>query len=277
MQLCQMAKDLINRRAVSKLLLIHTPKRKVKKVNSMSLVNENGGMVMPVGPMYGNGGNGLGWGGDGSFWIIILFLFAMFGNGWGGFGGGYGGYDFPWLLNGQNGINNNVNDGFRDAQLSSSVMGINNAVTSGFGDVQTALCGGFAGVNATVNNAQNLLAQQLYTNEIASLNRSYDAQTANTAGHSALQSSLQQCCCDNRLATSQTQNIVQTEGAATRLAIQNQTQQILDKLCAQEIETLRERNVSLQNQVNMLNLAASQTAQSAYLIDKLTPAATTTG
>ena len=46
-----------------------------------------------------------------------------------------------------------------------------------------------------------------------------------------LQSQLAQCCCDNRLATCQTQNIVQNEGAATRLAIQNQTQAIIDKLC----------------------------------------------
>ena len=53
----------------------------------MSLVNDGSNMVMPVGPMYGNGGNSFGWGGDGSFWIIILFLFAMFGNGWGGFNG----------------------------------------------------------------------------------------------------------------------------------------------------------------------------------------------
>ena len=73
------------------------------------------------------------------------------------------------------------------------------------------------------------------------------------------------------MATIQTQNIVQAEGAATRLAIQNQTQQILDKLCAQEIETLRQANVNLQNQLNMANLAASQTAQSQYIIDKLTP------
>lgn len=33
----------------------------------MSLVNDGSGMVMPVGPMYGNGNGGsFGWGGDGS-------------------------------------------------------------------------------------------------------------------------------------------------------------------------------------------------------------------
>lgn len=231
----------------------------------MALSENGGGMnySMPVAP---TGFGGFGGNGDWS-WIIILLIFGMFGGWGGGFGGGWGGENiYPWLNN-----SNQINDGFRDQMLNTSVNGIQNAVTSGFGDVQTALCGGFAGVNATVNSAQNAIAAQMYSNEIASLNRSFDAQTANAAGHNALQSQLAQCCCDNRLATCQTQNIVQNEGAATRLAIQNQTQQILDKMCAQEIETLRERNVSLQNQVNMLNLAASQTAQSAYLVDKLTP------
>ena len=82
----------------------------------------------------------------------------------------------------------------------------------------------------------------------------------------ALQAQLAQCCCDNRLATCQTQNIVQNEGAATRLAIQQQTQAILDKMCEQEIEQLRAANVNLQNQVNMQALAASQTAQTAALV-----------
>ena len=242
-------------------------------------LNDNGGMnySMDVAPAANYGGYG-GWGGEWS-WIIILLIFGMFGGGFGGFGG-YGGglgVDFPWILNGQNNTNNNVNEGFRDQMLYTGINGIQNSITSGFGDVQTALCGGFAGVNATVNGAQNAIAQQMYANEIASLNRSYDAQTANAAGHNALQSQLAQCCCDNRLATVQTQNVVATEGAATRLAIQEQTQAILDKMCQQEIDNLKAANINLQNQVNMLNLAASQTAQSAYLIDKLTPAATTTG
>lgn len=237
------------------------------------MLSENSGMNynMPVQPAYASGG----FGGFGSEWIIILLIFAMFGGGFGGGYGGFGGYDFPWLLNGQNGINNNVNDGFRDAQLSSSIMGINNAVTSGFGDIQTALCGGFAGVNASINGAQAALAQQLYGNEINSLERSFAAQTAVTSGMNNISQQLSQCCCDNRLATVQTQNVVATEGAATRLAIQNQTQEILDKLCAQEIDALKAQNIALQNQVNMLNLAASQTAQSAYLVDKLTPTTTT--
>ena len=71
----------------------------------------------------------------------------------------------------------------------------------------------------------------------------------------------------------QTQNIVQTEGSATRAAILEQTNAILSKLCDQEIEQLRSANVTLQNKLNMANLAASQTAQTQQIIAALTPAA----
>jgi hypothetical protein len=57
-----------------------------------------------------------------------------------------------------------------------------------------------------------------------------------------------------------------SESAATRLAIQEQTQAILDKMCQQEIDNLKAQNIALQNQVNMQNLAASQAAQTAALI-----------
>ena len=159
---------------------------------------------------------------------------------------------YPWLNN-----SNQINDGFRDSMLNSSVNSIQNSITSGFGDMQTALCGGFAGVNASINGAQNAIASQLYGNEIASLERSFAAQTAVTSGMTGLSSQLAQCCCDNRLATCQTQNIVQNEGAATRLAIQEQTQAILDKMCQQEIDNLKAGNIALQNQVNMLNRACN--------------------
>ena len=235
----------------------------------MALTDEGGGMVMPVAPMgnsYGNGG--FGFGGD---WAWILLLLVL-GGGWGGFGlGGFGGAAmgaglgmdmlYPWMNNSQN-----INDGFRDQMLNTQVSGIQNAVTSGFGDVQTALCGGFAGVNASITGAQNAIAQQLYGNEIANLNRSFDAQTANTAGLTNLSQQLASCCCENRLQTVETRNAVATEGAATRLAIQEQTQAILDKMCQQEIDNLKAANIALQNQVNMQALAASQTAQTAALV-----------
>ena len=164
-----------------------------------------------------------------------------------GGGGGFGfGGDWAWILLllvpfagggvgggfGMDGLypwmNNsqNINDGFRDQMLTTQISGISDAITSGFNGTQMSI--------------------------LQSVN--------------GLQSQLAQCCCDNRLATVQTQNVVATEGAATRAAIQSQTQAILDKMCQQEIDALKAQNVALQNQVNMQNLAASQTAQTAALI-----------
>ena len=70
-----------------------------------------------------------------------------------------------------------------------------------------------------------------------------------------------------------TQAVVQNEGNLTRLAIQNQTQAILDKMCANEIEQLRQTNENLRQQLAMANLAASQTAQTQQIIAALAPAA----
>lgn len=214
-------------------------------------------MVMPVSPMYGNGGGFGGMGNDWG-WIILLLLFA--GGGW---GNGFGGNDniYPWMNQ-----SNQINDGFRDSMINNSVTGIQNAVTSGFGDVQTALCGGFAGVNASINGVQSGITGQMYSDTIADLERSFATQTAISNGISGLSSQMAQCCCDNRLATCQTQNLIASESAATRLAIQEQTQAILDKMCQQEIDNLKGQVVALQNQVNMQNLAASQAQQTAALI-----------
>lgn len=223
------------------------------------MVSENGNMYMPVAPAYG-GNFGGGFGGDSWGWIILLLLFA--GGGWGNGGGFGGGYDFPWILNGQNGINANTNNGFQNALLNDNISSINGSVS----DISTQLCGGFAGVTASVTNAQNAVTQQMYTNQIAELERSFAAQTANTQGLSNLQSQLAQCCCDNRLATCQTQNLVSNDGALTRQAIQNQTQAILDKMCQQEIDAYKRENDNLRSMVNMQNLAASQAAQTAQLI-----------
>lgn len=208
-------------------------------------------------------------------------LFILFGNGgWGnGFAGGFGGNDlYPWMNQ-----SNQVNEGFRDQMLGTQLNGIQSSVTSGFGDVQTALCGGFAGVNASINSAQSAITGQMYANTIADLERSFAAQTAQTAGMNALQSQLAQCCCDNRAATADLKYTVATENCAdrtqsmmnTRDIIDSQTrgtQAILDKLCALELDGVKgqlaqaqRENVGLQNQLNMAALRESQTAQNAFI------------
>jgi hypothetical protein len=245
----------------------------------MALTDDSGtNMVMPVTPMgnTGNGGFGDCFGGNG-FWILLLFL-LLGGNGWGnGFGGGFGGNDiYPWMNQ-----SNQINGGFRDQMLNTSINGIQNGITSGFGDVQTALCGGFAGVNAGIAAAQNGITQQMYANQIADLERSFAAQTANTQGMNALQSQLASCCCDNRLATANLQNVVQSENCADRTAayqntrdiIDSQTrgtQAILDKLCQleldgvkQQVDAKNDRILELQNQLNQAAFRESQANQNA--------------
>ena len=206
-------------------------------------MTDNNSMIMPVAP---SGGFGGGFGNDG-WWIILLLLCCG-----GGFGNGFGGGgDFPWILNGQQGVNNNVSSGFRDAALSDGIT----SVRDGLSGISNQLCNGFNGIEIGANSRQ-----------MADMQTAFNMQTAMNTGFNSVTSQLAQCCCDNRLATCQTQNLVQNEGAATRLAIQQQTQAILDKMCQQEIDNLKAQNLALQNQVNMQNLAASQAMQTATLI-----------
>ena len=256
----------------------------------MALTDESGNsMVMPVTPMYGggNGGFGNGFGGDG-WWILLLFL-LIGNNGWGGFGGGYGanvGSEiYPWMNQ-----SNQINDGFRDQMLNGNVTSIRDSIgdistqlCNGFGGVQTSLCNGFAGVNATVNAGFAGVEASANARQMANMNQAFAAQTAMSQGFNQLGSQFADCCCENRLANCQTQNIIQNEGNATRFAdatntrdiIQSQTQgtqAILDKLCQLEldgvkaqVEAKNDRISELQTQLNMANLAASQNAQNALI------------
>ena len=254
----------------------------------MALTDENGGgMVMPVTPMgnYGNGG-GFGdcFGGNGSFWILLLFILlgnGGWGNGFGGFGGGNDLY--PWMNQ-----SNQVNNGFRDQMLSTQINGIQNSITSGFGDVQTALCGGFAGVNAAIAGAQNGITQQMYANQIADLERSFAAQTASTQGMTALQSQLANCCCENRAATADLKYTVATEACADRTAVgdalQNVTMQnmgntnaivnainggiqsIKDQLCDYRNEQKDDTIANLRQELMYSRGQASQVEQTAQIL-----------
>ncbi|MBP0987638.1 MAG: hypothetical protein J6S92_05100 [Oscillospiraceae bacterium] len=275
-------------------------------IGATMLVSPTGGnfnagypMAYPM-PVYSfggqnNGGGGMGFGGDWGSLITLFLLFGLFGgmgNG-NGFGGGFGGnYDFPWLLTGQQGINNNVSDGFRTAQLSDTITSVRDGISNlstqlcgccsdmqmttmqGFNGVNQSLCNGFNGVNSSIAAAQSALAQQNYSNQIASLERSYAAQTAQAAGFNGIQSQLAQCCCDNRLGTESLRATVLQENCAdryeaannTRDIIESQTrstQAILDKLCSLELDNARRENEQLRTELIFARGQASQTAQTA--------------
>lgn len=242
----------------------------------------NTNFSMPVMPAYGGGyGNngGFGFGGDWA-WIILLLVLC---GGWGnGFGGGYGGGAavpfmmgaadggfglYPWLT-----TNQNVNGGFRDQMVHDSITSVGDKVTSGFGDVALGiagvnqnLCQTGNGIVAAVTGAQNAIASQLYSNQLADLERSFAAQTASTQGMTALQAQLAQCCCDNRAATADVKYTIATEACNDRAAVSQGIQTILDKLCQLELDGYKRENDNLRGQLSEAKLAASQTAQNAFI------------
>lgn len=262
----------------------------------MALTDESNGngFYMPVAPAYGGGygnGGGFGFGGD---WAWILLLLLIGGNGWGmgGFGGGMmpfmmggmaGGWDlYPWLDNSQH-----ISDGFRDQMLQSNVSSLGDKITSGFGDVATQLCGGFAGVNASINSGVNSLSQQINANQLASLERSFAAQTANTAGLNALQAQQAQCCCDTRAGIADLRYTVATEACADRAAVgdalqavtmqgvQNTNallntlnsgiQSIKDQLCQDKIDAKNDTIAQLRSELLYARGQASQDVQTAQI------------
>lgn len=237
----------------------------------MAINDEGGnGFYMPVAPAYaggGNGGFGNSWGGDWG-WIVLLLLLAGNGGCGMGFGGGFGGagnmmlgYDFPWILTGQQNINSNTNGGFRDAMLNDGIT----SIRDGIGNLSTQLCNGFAGVNATVNSAAANAETAANARAIANMQQLY-----------GLSSQCADCCCENRLGIADLKYTVATENCADRAAlsdgirdvIANQTagvQRILDKLCDQELQAERRDNANLRSELMYARGQASQIEQTAAL------------
>lgn len=231
----------------------------------MALVDD-GNMVMPVSPMYGNGNGNSGFGGDWG-WIVLLLLLGW-GNNGNGFGGGNGGGNiYPWMNQA-----NLTSEGFQNAMMNDNITEIRSGVSNlstqlcnCCGDMQMALANGFAGVEQGANARQ-----------MANMQTAFASQTAMQQGFNQLASQQADCCCENRLASCQTQNIIQNEGNATRFADANNTrdiidatnrgnQMILDKLCQLELDGFKRENDNLRTQLNMATLRESQTAQNAFI------------
>ena len=223
--------------------------------------------VMPVAPMVGNGG-GIGDFG-GSWWgiLFIIMLFMGFGNGgfMSGQNGGMGMY--PWLNQ-----SDRVSDGFANVQT---------ALANGFGQVQMGLSNGFYQAEIAANARQ-----------MADMNQNFGFQTAMMQGFSGLQGQVAQVGCDNRLATANLEAVIRQENCADREAlnygvrdiIQSQNagfQRILDQMNANVLEAKNDKILNLERELAQEKsqgyIQNAMTAQTQYLIDKLTPVATAAG
>ena len=203
----------------------------------MSFVdNGNGLTAADVAAVTGGNRGGFGFGNDGAWWIIILFLFAFAGN-WGNNGNGGSNVVYPMM----GGMANDVQRGFDQ----SSIM-------TGIGAIQNSLA------NAEVSrcNAQ--------TNVLQALNN--------------IGMSLQNCCCENRSGLADLKYAVATENCADRQVVSDgfrdlmtfnsgKFQMIMDKLCALELDGIKQRNQDLLAENNALKFAQSQTSQNGYIAD----------
>ncbi len=211
----------------------------------------DGGAPMLTMPVQPTNSGGFGFGGDGAWWLIVLFLFAFCGwggNSWGNNAGNSGGVvdgyvltsDFANVERKIDSVNQGLCDGFyQQAQL---VNGTNMAMANGFAQAELSR-----------SNQQAALMQQL----------------------NAMQMQAANCCCENRAAIAQVRYDMAAQACDTRNTVQNATRDIIDNANSNSRAILdfltQSKLQDLQSENQGLKLAASQAAQNSYLVSQLRP------
>ena len=172
--------------------------------------------------------NNGGFGGNNFLWIIFLFfLMGWGGNGWGnGFGGNNG---TGFLANQLN------NDAGRDLLLQ-AIQGNGNAI----GQLATNLNSNFNAVNSAVNSV--LSAVQTVGSQVGM--SGLQVQNAIQSGDAALASQLSQCCCENRLLTTQ-------QGYEAQIRTLEQTNQLgsqADRNTTSILSAIKDQNAMIVDQ-----------------------------
>lgn len=216
----------------------------------------------------GNNANN-GWGGDGAWWIIILFLFVFcgWGNGWNNGAGG--------------GINSAAGQGaltrgdlcmdMNFQEVKREVQNANDAVNLGFSNLNSTIC------------AQQYDTAQMINNLGMTVQGGFNAANiATLQGQNAIATQIAACCCDAQQTMAGINYNIATQGCDTRNTIQSATRDlidnqnanaraILDKLTAQELEAKNAEITALNQRLFSAELSASQVAQNQYLVNQLKP------
>lgn len=191
-------------------------------------------------------------GGNGAWWLIVLFLFIFNGNGWGGWG------------NNGNGATTReeIAYGFDMNGLENGIRGITQGLCDGFYTMNTGMLNGFAGVNNAITQGT-----------IAGMQGNFGLQNAITAGNTALAVQLNGMAADNAACCCATQREIEkgfadlgynlaSQACDTRHAIADSTRSIIEFLTQDKIATLQAENQTLK-------FAASQQVQNNYLVNAL--------
>ena len=171
-----------------------------------------------------------GWGGDGSWWLIVLFLFA-FAGGWGN--NGYG-----------NGTGAEVQRGFDQSATMSALGDLAGAVNTGFSNMALAQCNGQQNILQALNTLGMTTQAGFCGNNSNIADLKYTVASENCEDRTAIQTGVQALLAN------------QTAGIQT----------ILDKMCQQELDAEKRLNDQLRTQLNLAQLAASQNAQTAQIL-----------
>lgn len=172
------------------------------------------------------GNNNDGFGGNGAWWIIILFLFAFCGwgnNGFGGFGGSSSGAAENYVLASDFAtLQRQMSDGFNAIERRTDGI-VNGICDLGYAQLQQT-----AGINQNVSNVgfglQNAIQQNGYESRLAT---------------QTMQAAMQNCCCDVRQQISDTNYNIATQANGINRAIENGFAQTNYNMASQNCQTLQ--------------------------------------
>lgn len=192
---------------------------------------ENNGATVPAWMAMNNGGlfgGNNGWGGG----ILGFLLGLFFGNGWGGFGGFGGGWGGN---NGAGFLSNQLNNDSGRELLMNAINSNGEASRAAIQSLATMLGQDFNLVNSSVQAIQGALST-LALQQAVSV-----PQIINSiqSGDASLQAKLCECCCENRLLTTeqgyqaQLRNLEQTNALGSQA--DRNTRSITDAIAAQTV------------------------------------------
>ena len=235
------------------------------------MFNSNMPSLSDIAAVTGNRNDG-GWG-DGNGWWVLIILFAIFG-GWGC----------------NNGWGNNGNGGYAATAATQADIqrGFDtSAVTNKLNGIENGLCDGFYSMNTAVMSGTNTLQNAIQQASTANLQNTYTLQNAiqqdtvaNMQNTNSISRQLADCCCENRAAIAQVRYDNATNTCAITTAINQLGQTIIqndnanyralhDELVAIQMANKDAKIAELTAMNNALNLAASQQAQNAYLVEQM--------